>query len=195
VAGTLNNLGLLWHDKNEFEKAEKSFEEALNIRRKLAQANPQTYLPDVAGTLNNLGLLRHDKNKFEKAEKPYQEALKIYRKLTQVNPQTHLPDIGMTLNNLANLQRDKNEFEEAEKSYQEALKIYRKLAINMGIFYRESKINKELSIQFADEAITNMLLLPETPQIQNYLELSFNILRGWNIDVDKYLEEKLKDNT
>ena len=53
-AKTLNNLGNLQSDKNEFEDALKSYKEALEIRRKLAQANPQSYLPDVAMTLINL---------------------------------------------------------------------------------------------------------------------------------------------
>ena len=127
-ATTLNNLGNLQSQKNEFEDALKSYKEALEIRRKLAQANPQTYLPDVAMTLNNLGLLQYKKNEFEDALKSYKEALEIYRKLAQANPQTYLPYVAMTLNNLGNLQYKKNEFEDALKSYKEALEIYRKLA-------------------------------------------------------------------
>ena len=59
-ATTLNNLVPLQSYKNEFEDAQKSYKEALEIRRKLAQANPQTYLPDVARTLNNLGNLQKE---------------------------------------------------------------------------------------------------------------------------------------
>ena len=56
AAMTLNNLGNSQSDKNEFEVALGVIQEALEIYRKLAQANHQTYLPDVAMTLNNLGI-------------------------------------------------------------------------------------------------------------------------------------------
>jgi tetratricopeptide (TPR) repeat protein len=127
-AATLNNLGLLQSDKNEFEDALRSYREALEICGKLAQANPQTYLPYVATTLNNLGSLQYKKNELEDALKSYREALEIRRKLAQANPQTYLPYIAMTLNNLGVLQEIKNEFKDALKSYKEALEIYRKLA-------------------------------------------------------------------
>ena len=85
-AMALNNLGNSQFDKNEFEDALKSYKEALDIRRKLAQANPQTYLPYVAMTLNNLGNLQSGKNEFEDALKSYREALEVYRELAQPNP-------------------------------------------------------------------------------------------------------------
>src|SRR3990167_5227629 len=93
-AMTLNNLGVLQKDKNEFEDALKSYKEALEIYRKLVQVNPQRYLPDVAMTLNNLGILQSKKNEFEDALKSYKEALEIRRKLAHSNPQTSLPDIA-----------------------------------------------------------------------------------------------------
>ncbi len=87
---TLNNLATLQRVKNEFEKAEQSYTEALAISRKLAEVNPQTYLPDVGMTLNNLAILQRAKNEFEKAEQSYTEALAIYRKLAEVNPHVYL---------------------------------------------------------------------------------------------------------
>ncbi|MDO5969355.1 tetratricopeptide repeat protein [Flavivirga aquimarina] len=208
-AATLNNLANLQSDKNEFGKAESSYLEALEIRRKLAEDNPQTYLPDVGMTLNNLAVLQRDKNEFEKAESSYEEALEIYRKLAEANPQTYLPYVAGTLNNLAVLQRAKNEFEKAESSYEEALEIRRKLAeanpqtylpdvgmtqINMGIYYQESKIDRALSIQLVDEAITNLLPFYQIPYIQNYLKVAFKVLKGWEIDIETYLEKKMATN-
>jgi hypothetical protein len=46
--------GLIGINSSEGEQA---YQEAPTIRRQLAQANPQAYLPDVAMTLNNLGNL------------------------------------------------------------------------------------------------------------------------------------------
>ena len=99
MAGTLNNLANLRSAKNEFQEAEKSYQESLEIRRKLAAVNPQTYLPDVAGTLNNLGLLQRAKNEFQEAEKSYQEALEIRRKLAQEHPDVYsIPYANTALN-------------------------------------------------------------------------------------------------
>ncbi|MBA2659035.1 MAG: tetratricopeptide repeat protein, partial [Nitrosospira sp.] len=89
---------------NQFIAALPFYTQALEIYRRLADANPQTWLPDVAVTLNNLALLQRARNEFTAAEAGYREALAIYRPLAEVNPQTWLPDVAVTLNNLANLQ-------------------------------------------------------------------------------------------
>jgi hypothetical protein len=54
VAMTLNNLGLLDGVQGWAEDGQQHFEEALKIRRELAQHNPDIYLRDVATTLNYL---------------------------------------------------------------------------------------------------------------------------------------------
>jgi tetratricopeptide (TPR) repeat protein len=209
LSNTLNNLAVLQKDKNEFKKAEKTFLEALYIGRVLVKVNPQTYLPYLASTLNNFANLYFAKNEFEKAEKAYLEALYIRRELVKVNPQTFLPDLASTLNNLANLQRFKNELDKAEKAYLETLEIRKKLTIvnpqtflpdlagsqiNLGIFYQESKIDKKKSLQFIDEAVTNLLPLHQIPYIQNYIKIALNVLKKWDIDIEEYLNKKLNDN-
>ena len=45
---TLKNLTILQLAKNEFEKAKKFYKESSEIYQKLAEVNPQTYLPDLA---------------------------------------------------------------------------------------------------------------------------------------------------
>src|SRR3954454_5547168 len=57
VAGTLNNLGILYRATGRLAEAEKPYSEASTIRRDLAARDPGAYRPDVAGTLNNLGVL------------------------------------------------------------------------------------------------------------------------------------------
>ncbi len=54
-ATTLNNLGALDRGENRMVEARQVYEEALRIRRQLAEKDPDTYLPDVASTLNNPG--------------------------------------------------------------------------------------------------------------------------------------------
>jgi hypothetical protein len=127
----LHNLARLHRARNEHEMAEKEYEEALTIRRKLA-ANPQdhspAYLLDVAMTLNSRATLHLTQNEHETAEKEYKDALEIIQELAKQNPQMYLPHVAIALNNLALLHHDRNEHEAAEKEYKEALGIRRKLA-------------------------------------------------------------------
>ena len=67
---------------------EQALQEALTTYRQLAQAQPQTYLPEVAMTLYNLGLLYRDTQRLREGEQAYQEALTTYRQLAQAQPQT-----------------------------------------------------------------------------------------------------------
>jgi tetratricopeptide (TPR) repeat protein len=55
LARTLTNLGNALYQLRRLEEAVAAYEEALGIRRRLAQQQPQVYAPDVAMTLNNLG--------------------------------------------------------------------------------------------------------------------------------------------
>jgi len=57
--------------------AEEAYQEALSIRRELAKANPEAYLPDVAGTLKTWSLLYRATQRMKAAEEAYQEALSI----------------------------------------------------------------------------------------------------------------------
>ncbi|MGF1521950.1 MAG: hypothetical protein ACFBSF_06475 [Leptolyngbyaceae cyanobacterium] len=49
-------LAVLQTDQNNLSPAQANYEEALQIYRTLAEANPRTYLPDVAMTLINLSI-------------------------------------------------------------------------------------------------------------------------------------------
>jgi tetratricopeptide (TPR) repeat protein len=80
VATTCNNLGLLLSDTNRMEEAEARYGEALETYRRLADANPAAYLPDVAMTCYNVGLFERDRGNADAARKYFQEALSLYEK-------------------------------------------------------------------------------------------------------------------
>ena len=82
---------------NDFEKARRHYEEALQIHRELAQKNPEAYLPDVAASLNNLTTLYLGLGKKEDAEKAYLEAHDIYQKLASCHPRAYEIDYAMIL--------------------------------------------------------------------------------------------------
>ena len=124
----LNNLGILYSDNQRFAEAKAAYDEALTIRRQLAQQNPLAYLPNVAMTLNNLGLLYSDTSRPKQAEEAYDEGLGIYWGLAKVNPATYLPYVATTLNNLAVLYGANKRFAEAEAAFDGALTIRQQLA-------------------------------------------------------------------
>jgi len=127
-ANTLNNLAILYSDTQRMRDAEQAYAEALTIRRKLAEANPDANLPGVAMTLNNLASLFGATQRMRDAEEVYSEALAIRRKLAQANPDAYLPDVATTLNNLGLLYRATQRMQDAEEALAEALAAYRMLA-------------------------------------------------------------------
>jgi tetratricopeptide (TPR) repeat protein len=134
IATTLNDLGIMYHHENRMEEARKVFDEALTIRRELAQQDSATYSPDVvakalnnvAETLNNLGNMLSDQNRMQEAVKAYDEALTIRRKLAQRNP-IYLLAVVTTLNDFGVSLLKQNRIEEARKAHEEAQESRRQL--------------------------------------------------------------------
>jgi hypothetical protein len=75
-------------------------EEAVNIRRRLADTAPEAYLPALAGSLNNLGARLSETGRRADALAPTEEAVNIGRRLADTAPEAYLPDLAMSLNNL-----------------------------------------------------------------------------------------------
>ncbi|MFX1353160.1 MAG: tetratricopeptide repeat protein [Promethearchaeota archaeon] len=121
-------LGLLFRDLRRFKEAETMFFNSLNVYKKLAEQNPEDYLPEVALTQNNLGALYYDLKRFKEAETMYLDALKLRKELAEKNPDTYLSDFALTQNNLGALYNDLKRFEEAETMFLDALKLRKKLA-------------------------------------------------------------------
>ena len=121
----LNLLGILYDAQHRFAEGEAAYREALKIRRRLAEENPDAYLPDVAMTCNNLAILLKNQHRMEEAERLYREALEIRRSLAKENPAAFLPEKSDTAFNLAilmyNIKRDlpasRALFEEALEGY------------------------------------------------------------------------------
>ena len=80
VAMTCNNLGNLYSDTNRKKEAEEYYQEALEIRRRLAKENPKAYEGKVADTCYNLALLYRTNNQKKESKKYYEMALSLYEK-------------------------------------------------------------------------------------------------------------------
>jgi tetratricopeptide (TPR) repeat protein len=128
LARALTTLGVRLSGVGRREDALAPTQEATDIYRALAQANPAAYLPDLAMSLNNLGATLSEVGRRKDAVAPTQEATDLYRGLAQANPAAYLPDLAMSLNNLGNRLSEVGRREEALAPTQEATDIYRGLA-------------------------------------------------------------------
>ncbi|GAI36357.1 unnamed protein product, partial [marine sediment metagenome] len=72
-AATLGNIGLIYGDKGDLDKALEHYQEALKICREIG------YKRGEANGLGNIGNVYIDKGDLDKALEHYQEALKIHR--------------------------------------------------------------------------------------------------------------------
>jgi CHAT domain-containing protein len=115
-------------ESRQLEAAVEAYQQALAIRRRLAQQQPQVYEPHLATTLNGLGTALCGLRRWEAAVEAFQQALAIYRQLAQQQPEVYEPDVAGTLNNLGNALSDWRRLEAAVEAYEEALAIYRQLA-------------------------------------------------------------------
>ncbi|MCK9441888.1 MAG: tetratricopeptide repeat protein [Methanothrix sp.] len=123
LAGTLNNLGILYSDLKDFKRAEEHYKRALTLCEELAKQNPEAFDSDLAGTLNNLGILCSDLSDFERAECYLRKSLHLYKVLATRNPDAFNPDLSEALNDCGNLYRDIDQPEKAKQFYKEALAI------------------------------------------------------------------------
>ncbi len=128
LAGTQNNLGVLYNNTQRYKESEKMYLSALKIYQRLTAANPQVYEPDLAETQNDLGILYSDTRRYEESEEMYLSAMEIRRRLAAANPQVYEPDLAETQNDLGILYSDTRRYEESEEMYLSAMEIRRRLA-------------------------------------------------------------------
>ncbi|MEO6521847.1 MAG: tetratricopeptide repeat protein [Mucilaginibacter sp.] len=124
LALTLNSLGIAHTNQNDLNAAKYFYEQALQLRRELAEKNPHSYLPDLARTLFNITkifLLLND----QKFLKTGEEALEIYRGLAIVNPEAYMQDVAVCLSNNTKIYLNIDDLVNAEKCISESVNIRR----------------------------------------------------------------------
>ena len=147
LAWTYNNIGCLYDDMGDINRALKYQEKAYDIRR---ESLPSTH-PDLATSLNNLGRIhqalahRFGRNpiEFEQALQNYKSALHIRRKALPVDH----PDLAISYYNLASIHIDQQEYEQAYSEIQLALDIQRKkLPANHPDLEQTLKLEKQVKL-------------------------------------------------
>jgi len=139
LARTAMNLGLFYYTVQKMPEAETMYLRSLEIRERLAKANPAQFEPDLAMTLMNLGLFYETVQKMPKAEMMYFRSLddaetmylrafEISERLAKANPAQFEPDLATTLVNLGVFYQTVQKMPEAETMYLRSLEIYERLA-------------------------------------------------------------------
>lgn len=107
----LNNLGILYEEMKELDKADKYYSESLLLSRQIND------LTNIAHVLTNQGRLYHKQGKDELAVKNYQEALKIRQDQKDQN------GLALSYDGLGEYYFDRNDYALAEEHLKKAIAI------------------------------------------------------------------------
>jgi predicted nucleic acid-binding Zn-ribbon protein len=103
-------------------------QEAVTLRRELANLNRNTHLPNLATSVNNLANHLSEAGRRTEALTAAQEAVTLYRELANLNRNTYLPDLAMSVINLANYLAAAGRRADGLTAAQKAVTLYRELA-------------------------------------------------------------------
>jgi tetratricopeptide (TPR) repeat protein len=127
-AAVLNNLSVQLGNTGDGAGALAASHEAVDIRRRLAQANPARFEPELASSLNNLSVHLSDTGDGAGALVAIRKAVDICRRLAQTNSARFEPELASSLNNLSNHLSDTGDGTGALAASREAAEIRRRLA-------------------------------------------------------------------
>jgi tetratricopeptide (TPR) repeat protein len=102
------------------EEALAAIEEATGIYRQLAEAHPDTFLPNLAASLPNQSRRLADLGRREEALAAIEQSTGIYRQLAGARPDAYLPNLAASLDNLADTFSSLNRDAEASAIREEA---------------------------------------------------------------------------
>lgn len=121
-------LGARLTDLGRREDALAAEQEAIELYRALAAADPGAFTPSYAMTLSNLSVSLSDLGRRKEALVMAREAVELRRALAAAQPGAFTPHLATSLNNLANRLSNVGHGEEALAVGQEAVELYRALA-------------------------------------------------------------------
>ncbi|MGH8909961.1 MAG: tetratricopeptide repeat protein [Egibacteraceae bacterium] len=99
LARLLHNLSLRLSEAGRRAEALAVGAEAVALRRRLADADPAAFLPNLAASLNNQTIRLSEAGRRAEALTVATEAVALYRRLADADPVAFLPDLAGSLNN------------------------------------------------------------------------------------------------
>ncbi|MEW6687292.1 MAG: tetratricopeptide repeat protein, partial [Candidatus Edwardsbacteria bacterium] len=120
-ARAFNNLGMIFLDKGDYDKAVELYQKRLKISEEIGDKR------GIGIASNNLGIVYHDKGDYDKAVEYYQKYLKISEEIGDKQ------SIGIASGNLGIVYYDKGDYDKAVELYQKGLKICEEIGNKRGI--------------------------------------------------------------
>lgn len=147
-----------------FEESERLYKTALDIRKKLAQNNPQIrkYQHNLSITLNNLAGLYSMMSRFCESETMYYEVLSIREGLVKEDSIAYAPELAQIYYNLGVLYYNMKEFSKSKSNFVDALNIYTRLATRQPMVYSvelSSVINSIAKLSYTTNRLSDCELL------------------------------------
>ena len=81
-------------------------QEAVDLRRELAESNRDAYLPNLAGSVNNLAIQLAEAGRRAEGLAAAQEAVELYHELADVSPDVFGPEVDQARGLVAALGED-----------------------------------------------------------------------------------------
>lgn len=134
-AGTMNNLGLLYYEKGNLERAKECLEHSLRI----LEGKPEYIIP-YATTLHNLVDIYKKEGNVALAEETLKKEIAIYKEQHYEGTVLY----AAALNSLGILYCEKKQYEKAEEVMQESVEITRKHLGEASDAYKTSVKNLEM---------------------------------------------------
>ncbi|BBK42235.1 hypothetical protein STVA_22550 [Allostella vacuolata] len=128
TAGASSFLALSLSETGEAQAALEPSRRAVEIREKLASAEPARFLPDLARSLNNHASCLSETGDARAALEPSLRALEIREKLASAEPARFLPDLAASLNSHAGYLSEAGDARAALEPSRRAVEIREKLA-------------------------------------------------------------------
>ncbi len=130
---TLNNLGNIYNNLSQYEKARDYFEQALAIAREIKDRRGE------GAALSGLGIASFNLGQYEKSLEYYDQALSLHREIKDRAFE------GVTLTSLGSTYVNLSQFEKARDHYEQALAVQREVRdklnegatlSNLGVVYK-----------------------------------------------------------
>ncbi|MBI5679981.1 MAG: tetratricopeptide repeat protein [Methanobacterium sp.] len=204
MSTVLNNLGMVYFDKGELNKALESFEKSIEINQEIGYKKGEAinlsnlgliYLDKEAINLSNLGLIYLDKGELNKALESFEKSIEINQEIGYKKGEAD--DLG----NMGIIYKKMNNYEEALNYHERALGIDKKIGdrygeaidlANLGVIYK--KMNKpEKAVTTSQKAFELLEELGDTKYKKEKEEIISNIdsiysLKGDVLDAFEYKE-------
>jgi tetratricopeptide (TPR) repeat protein len=124
----LNDLANRLGQIGRSDEALATADEAIAIRRQLAETDPDTYLPHLAQALHTRAVFLSELGRREEALQAAEDGVAIRRRLAETDPDPGLSGLAMSLANLANFLGEAGRPDDALAAAEEAVAIRRQLA-------------------------------------------------------------------